>query len=131
MFRGGCWNSLTADMTFAVGVDTLCCICCVYISAPLAVLSSSVGYAFVIVHHQVKTTAVLVTRNHALPSMQEAETTGKARPRSIVNISSTTGTHGNSGQANYATAKAGVVGLTKTIAKEWCVCADLQLILLQ
>lgn len=37
-------------------------------------------------------------------------------------ISSTSGLHGNVGQANYATAKAGVVGLTKTIAKEWvCV----------
>ncbi|KAG0780525.1 hypothetical protein G6F22_010037 [Rhizopus arrhizus] len=39
--------------------------------------------------------------------------------KSIVNISSTSGLHGNVGQANYATAKAGVVGLTKTIAKEW------------
>jgi NAD(P)-dependent dehydrogenase (short-subunit alcohol dehydrogenase family) len=27
--------------------------------------------------------------------------------------------HGNAGQANYATAKAGVVGLTKGVAKEW------------
>ena len=44
---------------------------------------------------------------------------GAARPRSILNGSSTSGTHGNAGQANYATAKAGVVGLTKTIAKEW------------
>ena len=40
-------------------------------------------------------------------------------PRSIVNISSTSGLHGNAGQANYAVAKAGVTGLTKTIAKEW------------
>lgn len=40
-------------------------------------------------------------------------------PRSIVNVSSTSGLHGNLGQANYATAKAGIVGLTKTIAKEW------------
>ncbi|CAO3621963.1 unnamed protein product [Cunninghamella blakesleeana] len=39
--------------------------------------------------------------------------------KTIVNISSTSGLHGNVGQANYATAKAGVVGLTKTIAKEW------------
>lgn len=30
-----------------------------------------------------------------------------------------TGTHGSVGQANYATAKAGVVGLTKTVAREW------------
>ncbi|KAL1876485.1 hypothetical protein Daus18300_002729 [Diaporthe australafricana] len=40
-------------------------------------------------------------------------------PRCVVNISSTSGVHGNAGQANYAVAKAGVTGLTKTIAKEW------------
>ncbi|KAF9926647.1 Methionine aminopeptidase 1 [Modicella reniformis] len=40
-------------------------------------------------------------------------------PRSIVNVSSTSGLHGNLGQANYATAKAGIIGLTKTVAKEW------------
>ncbi|RCH79231.1 hypothetical protein CU098_006348, partial [Rhizopus stolonifer] len=39
--------------------------------------------------------------------------------KSIVNVSSTSGLHGNVGQANYATAKAGIVGLTKTVAKEW------------
>lgn len=36
----------------------------------------------------------------------------------IVNIGSTSGLVGNAGQANYAAAKAGLVGLTKTIAKE-------------
>ncbi|KIW87605.1 uncharacterized protein Z519_11930 [Cladophialophora bantiana CBS 173.52] len=40
-------------------------------------------------------------------------------PRSIVNISSASGIHGAPGQANYAWAKAGLVGLTKTICKEW------------
>ncbi|KAH6856856.1 hypothetical protein B0I37DRAFT_85019 [Chaetomium sp. MPI-CAGE-AT-0009] len=40
-------------------------------------------------------------------------------PRNIINISSTSGLHGNAGQLNYAMAKAGVVGLSKTIAKEW------------
>lgn len=40
-------------------------------------------------------------------------------PRSIINVSSTSGLHGNAGQANYATAKMGIIGLTKTIAKEW------------
>ena len=39
--------------------------------------------------------------------------------RCIINISSTSGLHGNIGQANYATAKLGLVGLTKTVAKEW------------
>ncbi|MGP6177232.1 SDR family oxidoreductase [Microbacterium sp. A196] len=36
----------------------------------------------------------------------------------IVNVTSYTGLHGNLGQANYATAKAGIVGFTKTAAKE-------------
>lgn len=39
--------------------------------------------------------------------------------RVIINVSSTSGLHGNIGQANYATGKMGVVGLTKTVAKEW------------
>ena len=39
--------------------------------------------------------------------------------RKIVNISSTSGVNGNAGQANYSSGKAGIVGLTKTIAKEW------------
>jgi 3-oxoacyl-[acyl-carrier protein] reductase len=39
--------------------------------------------------------------------------------RKIVNVSSISGTMGNAGQANYAAGKAGVVGLTKTLAKEW------------
>ncbi len=39
--------------------------------------------------------------------------------RVVINVSSTSGLHGNVGQANYATAKMGVVGLTKTVAKEW------------
>jgi 3-oxoacyl-[acyl-carrier protein] reductase len=44
---------------------------------------------------------------------------GKEVFRKIVNISSVSGTMGNAGQANYSAAKAGVTGLTKTIAKEW------------
>ena len=40
-------------------------------------------------------------------------------PRCIVNVSSTSGVHGNAGQINYSLAKAGVTGMTKTVAKEW------------
>jgi len=39
--------------------------------------------------------------------------------RKVVNISSVAGLGGNAGQANYAAAKAGIVGLTLTLAKEW------------
>ncbi len=43
----------------------------------------------------------------------------KPEPRCIINVSSTSGLHGNAGQINYAAAKMGVVGMTKTVAREW------------
>jgi 3-oxoacyl-[acyl-carrier protein] reductase len=42
----------------------------------------------------------------------------KARGGSIINISSVVGLSGNAGQANYAASKAGLIGLTKSLAKE-------------
>ncbi|HUN93974.1 MAG TPA: SDR family oxidoreductase [Burkholderiaceae bacterium] len=39
--------------------------------------------------------------------------------RKVVNISSTTGVYGNAGQVNYAAGKAGIVGITKSLAREW------------
>ncbi|MBV9366331.1 MAG: SDR family oxidoreductase, partial [Solirubrobacterales bacterium] len=39
--------------------------------------------------------------------------------RKIVNVSSISGTMGNAGQANYASGKSALLGLTKTLAKEW------------
>ena len=44
---------------------------------------------------------------------------GQPVHRKVVNISSLSGVYGNAGQANYAAAKSGVIGLTKTMAKEW------------
>ncbi|HZZ90758.1 MAG TPA: SDR family oxidoreductase [Caulobacteraceae bacterium] len=44
---------------------------------------------------------------------------GGAVSRKVVIISSVSGTHGSAGQAAYSAAKAGVVGLTKTLASEW------------
>ena len=52
-------------------------------------------------------------------ALREREAGKAVEPRCIINVSSTSGLHGNIGQANYAFAKMGVVGLTKTIAKEW------------
>jgi 3-oxoacyl-[acyl-carrier protein] reductase len=52
------------------------------------------------------------------PAKQERDE-GREVFRKIVNVSSISGTMGNAGQANYSAAKAGVVGLTKTLAKEW------------
>lgn len=42
----------------------------------------------------------------------------KKRSGKIVNIASIVGVHGNAGQANYSSSKAGLIGLTKTLAKE-------------
>lgn len=50
---------------------------------------------------------------------KEIEAFGSARPRCVLTVSSVSGVHGAAGQTNYATAKAGVVGLTKALAKEW------------
>jgi 3-oxoacyl-[acyl-carrier protein] reductase len=52
------------------------------------------------------------------PAKKEREE-GREVFRKIVNVSSISGTMGNAGQANYSSGKAGVVGLTKTLAKEW------------
>src|ERR1700756_3600023 len=52
------------------------------------------------------------------PAKQEREQ-GKEVFRKIVNVSSISGTMGNAGQANYSSGKSAVIGLTKTLAKEW------------
>src|SRR3989475_5238368 len=61
---------------------------------------------------------------------KEQAANGRANSRKVVNVTSVSGVYGNAGQSNYSTAKAGVTGLTKTLAKEWgrynvqvnCVC---------
>ncbi len=42
----------------------------------------------------------------------------KKRSGKIINISSIVGVHGNAGQSNYSSSKAGIIGLTKTLARE-------------
>lgn len=52
-----------------------------------------------------------LTQAVAIPMM-------KARGGSIINISSVVGVQGNAGQANYSASKAGLLGFTKSVAKE-------------
>jgi 3-oxoacyl-[acyl-carrier protein] reductase len=51
-------------------------------------------------------------------SKQEKDA-GQSVVRKVVNISSVAGLFGNAGQTNYSTAKAGITGMTQTLAKEW------------
>jgi 3-oxoacyl-[acyl-carrier protein] reductase len=50
---------------------------------------------------------------------KKENTEGRRVMRKVVNITSISGTDGNAGQAGYGSGKAGVIGLTKTLAKEW------------
>jgi 3-oxoacyl-[acyl-carrier protein] reductase len=59
----------------------------------------------------------------AAPALREAgkkdRDEGREVFRKVVNVTSISGTQGNVGQVNYSAAKAGLVGLTKTLAREW------------
>jgi 3-oxoacyl-[acyl-carrier protein] reductase len=59
----------------------------------------------------------------AAPYMRDAakqeKLDGKVVSRKIINVSSIAGTRGSAGQTNYSSAKAGVVGMAQTLAKEW------------
>jgi 3-oxoacyl-[acyl-carrier protein] reductase len=60
--------------------------------------------------------AARVMRERAKTEMEQH---GQAQVRKIVNVSSISATYGNVGQLNYAAGKAGIVGMTKVIAREW------------
>ncbi len=53
---------------------------------------------------------------HFRPEVEKERSAGKRIVRKVVNISSTSGVSGNAGQSNYSAGKAGIVGLTKTLA---------------
>jgi 3-oxoacyl-[acyl-carrier protein] reductase len=57
--------------------------------------------------------------NHIRESAKKEIAEGRRVMRKVVNITSIAGTDGNPGQIGYASGKAGVIGMTKTMAKEW------------
>ncbi|WP_412552177.1 SDR family NAD(P)-dependent oxidoreductase [Shimia sp. MIT1388] len=92
---GYTWDSLIGHMTddqFDAMMD-------VHVKAPFQILRAASGFI----------------KGHA---KKEAEG-GREVFRKVVNISSIAGTGGNVGQANYSSAKSAVLGLTKSLAKEW------------
>lgn len=54
-----------------------------------------------------------------IPAAKKEAEEGREVFRKVVNISSMAGTSGNVGQANYSSAKSAVLGLTKSLSKEW------------
>jgi 3-oxoacyl-[acyl-carrier protein] reductase len=63
---------------------------------------------------------ILRAAQPVIRSLVKAEqAAGRQVSRRIVNISSVAGLFGNAGQSNYSVGKAGIEGLTKTLAKEW------------
>jgi 3-oxoacyl-[acyl-carrier protein] reductase len=89
------------------------------IDAPIHKMSDDAYQRMLDIHTVVPFRVIRAAAPHLRePAKQEREA-GVEVFRKIVNVSSISGTMGNAGQANYAAGKAAVVGLTKTLAKEW------------
>lgn len=92
---GYTWDSFIGKMTddqFDAMID-------VHLKAPFRILRAASGF---------------------IRKAAEAEAMeGREVFRKVVNISSVAGTGGNAGQTNYSSAKSGILGMTKTLAKEW------------
>jgi 3-oxoacyl-[acyl-carrier protein] reductase len=89
------------------------------IDAPVHKMSDEAYQRMLDIHTIVPFRVVRAAAPHLRePAKQEREE-GREVFRKIVNVSSISGTMGNAGQANYSSGKAAVVGLTKTLAKEW------------
>ena len=89
------------------------------IDAPVHKMSDEHFQAMLDIHTVVPFRVIRAAAPHLREPAKAERAEGKEVFRKIVNVSSTSGTFGNAGQANYSSAKAAVVGLTKTIAKEW------------
>lgn len=92
---GFTWDNVIQKMTD----DQWQAILDVHLTAPFRILRASAGFI----------------RGAARKEAQE----GREVFRKVVNISSIAGLGGNAGQVNYSAAKAGVIGLTQTLCKEW------------
>jgi 3-oxoacyl-[acyl-carrier protein] reductase len=89
------------------------------LDAPIHKMSDEHFQAMIDIHTVVPFRMIRAAAPHLREPAKKEREEGKEVFRKIVNISSTSGTFGNAGQANYSSGKAAVVGLTKTVAKEW------------
>lgn len=92
---GYTWDSMIQDM----GDDQFDAMLDVHLKAPFRILRAASAFI--------------------RPKAKAEAEAGDEVFRKVVNISSIAATGGNVGQANYASAKAGVIGLTRAMAKEW------------
>src|SRR6201991_1648199 len=89
------------------------------LDAPIHSLSDDWWQRMLDIHVTVPFRVVRAAAPHLREPAKAEREQGVEVFRKVVNVSSTSGTFGNAGQANYSAAKSAVVGLTKTLAKEW------------
>jgi 3-oxoacyl-[acyl-carrier protein] reductase len=86
---------------------------------PIHKMSDRQFQAMLDIHTVVPFRVLRAAAPHMRGKAKEEKAEGKEVFRKVVNVSSVSGVFGSAGQVNYASAKAGMVGLTKTVAKEW------------
>jgi 3-oxoacyl-[acyl-carrier protein] reductase len=89
------------------------------IDAPIHKMSDDAFQRMLDIHTIVPFRVIRAAAPHLREPAKKEREEGTEVFRKIVNVSSISGTMGNAGQANYSAGKSGVVGLTKTLAKEW------------
>lgn len=76
-------------------------------------------YAMIDVHATAPFRILRAASEHIRAAAKKEKEEGRAVIRKVVNVSSIAGLHGNAGQLGYSAGKAAVVGMTKTLSKEW------------
>jgi 3-oxoacyl-[acyl-carrier protein] reductase len=89
------------------------------LDAPIHKMSDDGWEKMLAIHVTVPFRVIRAAAPHLREPAKAERERGEEVFRKIVNVSSISGTMGNAGQANYSAGKSAVVGLTKTLAKEW------------
>jgi 3-oxoacyl-[acyl-carrier protein] reductase len=89
------------------------------LDAPIHKMSDDWWGKMLAIHVTVPFRVIRAAAPHLREPAKAERESGEEVFRKIVNVSSISGTMGNAGQANYSAGKSAVVGLTKTLAKEW------------